>query len=188
LSRVPNILYHGTTFGRYMFGIKREGLRGNLPRTLKCDESHQGWCFFTDSAQEAAEYSLITWFFDKSVPEMNPYSATTKCLVLQIQTNHIRKGQWEVDPEGEEQRKFFEEQGSYERIQEFFSMGTWYKFKGNVPSTAIMVKDMLDISKQHPFVLEALAGFTKVRFMAERGEDQALVEAAARKLIDDGIY
>jgi len=182
--RPPKILYHGTTFGRYVMGIHRDGLRGDMPRDLKCDEHHRGFVFLTDSAQEAGQYAMITWFFDKSVPEMNPYSASTKCMILGVQTSKLRKD-LVIDSEYYETKEWFEEKGTYDRVQEMFGMGMWYKYKGNISKTRIFVKDFIDITKQHHIVLEELAGFTLARFVIERMGDESVdkIKKALEKLV-----
>lgn len=58
--------YHGTTAIRHFYGIQKEGLRADMPRSYLVDEKHLGYLFFCDNQLDAREYGLQTLGLDNA--------------------------------------------------------------------------------------------------------------------------
>jgi hypothetical protein len=154
------LLYHGTSKARFEIGIKREGLRGNMPRHMKIDDEHMGYVFLSSNLNDAAFYSIYTVEMDNLVEKFKPVNQIVNAgTIIEIRTSGI-KHDLEIDPEqtmyDEDYRR--EDPRMLEMYKKMCCQGQWYRYKGNIPTKYFVRVFDSPIDKQDPFIVE---GFRK---------------------------
>lgn len=119
-SKIPAILYHGTTDYRYV-EMKESGF-------IKCDvrrihKSSEGYCYFTDSIRDAYMWGAYTCMEDKK-NESRP-------IVLALKTSLLRE-RIELDPETLPSSRMTR----YNK--------TWYRIKGDIELNNTVLIDSPD--------------------------------------------
>lgn len=158
MVEIPTLIYHGTTYDRYL-KIKKEGMKCDIPRYCKVDNNHLGYLYFTESRQEAINYGFITYYLDKVFNKQieNP---NDRVVVVAINTSRLR-GTFLEDPE-------YEEYDHNSIVAKVLGTGKWWRYRGDIKNKFVFLQDTLYLGHQQRILMNFWKAAAIAKFLEER--------------------
>lgn len=183
MTKVPKVLYHGTTALRYTMMKLSGKMDSHTQKYYLCDGKIDGYLYFTDNLKEAVLFGFNTCLTDLRMNEsqlrfVRMYDRDVRfkdAVALALRTSQLKDG-IEVDPEHysvnqvniEHMRAQFLAEQNYNALDTLLrTESIWYRYKGDIPYKYIMPYRYIPFSyiEEQPGMLDTLnkgLDFTKL--------------------------
>lgn len=153
---MSRVLYHGTSQYR-ADKIRIQGMKSRMPRGLISDKipNEEGYCYFTDSFQEACDYAVRQVFIDEKTPKahelMKLKSWHSVGIVISLFTNGLPNA-IEIDSRGLDLKELIEKKQEKD-IYAVTSHGIPWRVKGWIPTRYLGINHFVDLARNSTKVI-----------------------------------
>ena len=170
MTKIPHILYHGTTGLRWASILKSGKMISHMPKYYDCDNTNLGHLYFTDDVQDASSYGLLTFIHDMRLD--NPVyleiyhtrSSARDACIIGIKTSNL-KHNFEIDPSMEEVKNKMTIIDSNATLDsgDGIRKPTWYRHKGDIDLKHIFLYRIAPHSQYPLWKLNAVSFLTDLK-------------------------